>query len=221
MAAMLRTKTMCVTKHVNMNSALFYFKKESHSIVSQVNVENTNGLFKCVNCAGSLSRDGIEGLRHVVQTRNGLLLQGTSPCKKLFHSLRHPFYFVNKSTRCRHLASAHTVLSKLIGNSTALSSFKADRLQCQARHFSNGSSSGGEKGSNKSNDGEESSEEDQGGASPGVASETFNSTMGALTALTVPEYFPRVPVIAINRNPVFPRFIKMVEVVFNDSDIDN
>lgn len=36
--------------------------------------------------------------------------------------------------------------------------------------------------------------------------------MGALTPLAVPEVFPKVPVIAINRNPVFPRFVKMIEV---------
>ncbi|XP_041371412.1 lon protease homolog, mitochondrial-like [Gigantopelta aegis] len=34
----------------------------------------------------------------------------------------------------------------------------------------------------------------------------------ALTALQIPEVFPKVPVIAINRNPVFPRFVKMIEV---------
>ena len=30
---------------------------------------------------------------------------------------------------------------------------------------------------------------------------------------TVPEVWPNVPVIAINRNPVFPRFIKIIEVL--------
>ena len=31
--------------------------------------------------------------------------------------------------------------------------------------------------------------------------------------MTVPEVWPNVPVIAINRNPVFPRFIKIIEVL--------
>ena len=31
-------------------------------------------------------------------------------------------------------------------------------------------------------------------------------------AVTLPEVWPNLPVIAINRNPVFPRFIKIVEV---------
>ena len=30
--------------------------------------------------------------------------------------------------------------------------------------------------------------------------------------MTVPDIWPNVPVIAVNRNPVFPRFIKIVEV---------
>lgn len=38
----------------------------------------------------------------------------------------------------------------------------------------------------------------------------FSSTLPATVA--VPEVWPQVPVIAINRNPVFPRFIKLIEV---------
>ncbi|KPP66212.1 lon protease, mitochondrial-like, partial [Scleropages formosus] len=36
--------------------------------------------------------------------------------------------------------------------------------------------------------------------------------MSALTPLVVPEVFPHVPLIAVSRNPVFPRFIKIIEV---------
>ena len=35
-----------------------------------------------------------------------------------------------------------------------------------------------------------------------------------LSPMTVPEVWPQVPVIAVKRNPVFPRFIKMIEVSF-------
>lgn len=34
----------------------------------------------------------------------------------------------------------------------------------------------------------------------------------ALSPITVPDYWPKVPVLAVNRNPVFPRFIKMIEI---------
>ncbi|KAK5869383.1 hypothetical protein PBY51_024106 [Eleginops maclovinus] len=36
--------------------------------------------------------------------------------------------------------------------------------------------------------------------------------MTALTPIMVPEVFPNVPLIAVSRNPVFPRFIKIIEV---------
>lgn len=39
------------------------------------------------------------------------------------------------------------------------------------------------------------------------------SDPGSLPAtVVVPEVWPHVPVIAINRNPVFPRFIKLIEL---------
>lgn len=34
----------------------------------------------------------------------------------------------------------------------------------------------------------------------------------AISPVTVPDYWPKVPVLAVNRNPVFPRFIKMIEI---------
>lgn len=37
------------------------------------------------------------------------------------------------------------------------------------------------------------------------------STM-ALSPMTVPDYFPNIPLLAVSRNPVFPKFIKMIEV---------
>lgn len=47
---------------------------------------------------------------------------------------------------------------------------------------------------------------------PDVKVETplFSSQLPATVA--VPEVWPQVPVIAINRNPVFPKFIKLLEV---------
>ena len=43
------------------------------------------------------------------------------------------------------------------------------------------------------------------------------STTTALAPLTIPDYFPEVPLIAVRRNPVFPRFIKMIEVRFKSN----
>ena len=36
--------------------------------------------------------------------------------------------------------------------------------------------------------------------------------MMALSPMTVPDYFPNVPMLAVSRNPVFPKFIKMIEI---------
>ncbi|CAG5114668.1 unnamed protein product [Candidula unifasciata] len=40
--------------------------------------------------------------------------------------------------------------------------------------------------------------------------------VGALTTMTIPSYLPIVPIIAISRHPVFPRFVKMIEVTHPD-----
>lgn len=34
----------------------------------------------------------------------------------------------------------------------------------------------------------------------------------ALSPVNVPDKFPNIPVLAIGRNPLFPRFVKMLEV---------
>lgn len=58
--------------------------------------------------------------------------------------------------------------------------------------------------------------EDEGGETtempqpPPVTGGPLNSS--ALSPINIPEYFPIVPVIAINRNPVFPKFVKLIEI---------
>ena len=43
------------------------------------------------------------------------------------------------------------------------------------------------------------------------------SANGALSAMNVPDYFPNVPLIPVHKNPVFPKFIKMIEVFLNSN----
>ncbi|XP_062516509.1 lon protease homolog, mitochondrial-like [Corticium candelabrum] len=64
-----------------------------------------------------------------------------------------------------------------------------------------GGGGGGEEGSEREAAEEKESEETPAGE-PGFA----------LSTVDVPEMFPNVPVIAINRHPVFPRFMKMIEI---------
>ena len=37
-------------------------------------------------------------------------------------------------------------------------------------------------------------------------------SQGALAQVLVPDVFPEVPILPVHRNPVFPRFVKMMEV---------
>jgi len=39
-----------------------------------------------------------------------------------------------------------------------------------------------------------------------------NNQETAVAKVDVPEYFPDIPVIPVTRTPVFPKFVKMVEV---------
>lgn len=61
-----------------------------------------------------------------------------------------------------------------------------------------------------------SSQENPGDSEDGGDNPTWQGSQSQYlpTPLTVPDYFPRVPVLAVNRNPVFPKFSKMLEVCF-------
>lgn len=76
----------------------------------------------------------------------------------------------------------------------------------QARMFGNSGSGAGFSG-------EDDAEGSVGDESSGDGSIPGNGPqMTALTPMMVPEVFPNVPLIAVSRNPVFPRFIKIIEV---------
>lgn len=51
-----------------------------------------------------------------------------------------------------------------------------------------------------------------GGGGDGPGSSLPIPSLVALAPLQIPDFLPRVPVIAINRNPLFPFFIKMLEI---------
>lgn len=87
---------------------------------------------------------------------------------------------------------------------------------CHPRAFGNragGAGFTGEDGaeSSGSGGGGDSGGEESGGGEDGGAAYA-GAQMTALTPMTVPEVFPNVPLIAVSRNPVFPRFIKIIEV---------
>nr|XP_055105964.1 lon protease homolog, mitochondrial-like isoform X1 [Symphalangus syndactylus] len=75
----------------------------------------------------------------------------------------------------------------------------------EANSRGGGAFSGGEDAS------EGGAEEGAGGAG-GSAGGGEGPVITALTPMTIPDVFPHLPLIAITRNPVFPRFIKIIEV---------
>uniref|UniRef100_A0A452U273 Lon protease homolog, mitochondrial n=1 Tax=Ursus maritimus TaxID=29073 RepID=A0A452U273_URSMA len=50
------------------------------------------------------------------------------------------------------------------------------------------------------------------GSAGGSAGGGDGQIITALTPMTIPDVFPHLPLIAVTRNPVFPRFIKIIEV---------
>ncbi|GIY51638.1 lon protease homolog, mitochondrial [Caerostris darwini] len=74
----------------------------------------------------------------------------------------------------------------------------------QKNDSTNSSSSGGDDGSENGN-------RDH-GEEPPIQEYPKPQDIGALAPMTVPEIWPRVPVLAVSRNPVFPKFIKIIEV---------
>ena len=85
----------------------------------------------------------------------------------------------------------------------------------QVRAFSTGS--GGDEFSSAASSSDGGEDEGSGGedGSPGpdvTVGGDLPPSMVALSPMTVPEVWPRVPVIAVRRHPLFPRFIKMIEV---------
>ena len=91
-----------------------------------------------------------------------------------------------------------------------------------ARHYcavSGGDESGSESESSgsESESGSESDsgEESEKGEEDGEHElDTFNPQVHqhAIAPISVPDNFPEVPLLAVSRNPIFPRFVKMLEV---------
>ncbi|XP_061834420.1 lon protease homolog, mitochondrial [Nerophis lumbriciformis] len=81
----------------------------------------------------------------------------------------------------------------------------------QDRDFGNRASGANFSGEDDDGQGGGSGGEESGGGDEGAAAYAAPQ-MTALTPMMVPEVFPNVPLVAVSRNPVFPRFIKIIEV---------
>ncbi|XP_007952655.1 lon protease homolog, mitochondrial [Orycteropus afer afer] len=74
------------------------------------------------------------------------------------------------------------------------------------------SNRGGSGSFSGSEDASEGGAEDGTGGAGGSAGGGEGPIITALTPMTIPDVFPHLPLIAVTRNPVFPRFIKIIEV---------
>ncbi|XP_062412588.1 lon protease homolog, mitochondrial [Sardina pilchardus] len=98
-------------------------------------------------------------------------------------------------------------IASVFGSTTEITEHGRVIFGCQQRRYFGNRASGlsGEDGAESGGSGGDETGGD-GGAGYG------SPQMTALTTMMVPEVFPNVPLIAVNRNPVFPRFIKIIEV---------
>lgn len=82
------------------------------------------------------------------------------------------------------------------------------RMSSGHLYYSTSSSGGGEEGEN----GEEESEEGEGSEKEGDIIQGSLHQQYALAPVAIPDIFPEVPVLPISRNPIFPKFVKLLEV---------
>ncbi|XP_041086688.1 lon protease homolog, mitochondrial [Polyodon spathula] len=108
--------------------------------------------------------------------------------------------------RTSHLRQWRRVASVCKGNFLVS---PADPVHCNQRRYLR--DFGNRNGGGSAFSGDDGAE--SGGSSGGEeGGDGVAPSMTALTTMSVPEVFPNVPLIAVTRNPVFPRFIKIIEV---------
>lgn len=124
-------------------------------------------------------------------------------CPKTWSRRRTP------SRGCDTVTSSHLGRAPRLRAQHVLPLWNSGPGLIQSRMFGNQASgsgfSGEDAGESAESAGDESGGEGGGGSYNGPQ-------MTALTPMMIPEVFPNVPVIAVSRNPVFPRFIKIIEV---------
>ncbi|XP_075997730.1 lon protease homolog, mitochondrial [Genypterus blacodes] len=171
-------------------------------------MSRSSALFGRLKCAGSLR----PGSSHVSVTDTPALLR-ISPSRRYTTTgiLQRTCSNTATTGSCRVTGRSRRwmrVGAALSGETELLvPSYRSNFILDRA--FSNRSSgaagfSGEDGGESAGSGGEESGGDGRG---------SYNGAqMTALTPMMVPEVFPNVPLIAVNRNPVFPRFIKIIEV---------
>lgn len=87
-----------------------------------------------------------------------------------------------------------------------------NRRQDEAAGSSSGEGDDDDKNDDGSGEDEEIIEDKDGELEPHPNTMPGPSFTVALSPMTVPDNFPIVPIIVVRRNPLFPKFVKMIEV---------
>ncbi|KAM5193419.1 lon protease homolog, mitochondrial [Mantella aurantiaca] len=149
--------------------------------------------------------------RWLGQCRFGFL--GAAPESACSHQIRGKLYSVVSPSYYTQVASTRTPLSRCVSSAFSCNVPQPHTMHCRSVHDFGNRSSGafsGEDGAQSGDGGDESSSGENGG---GQEDSSYNAPIvTALAPLIIPEVFPNVPVIAVSRNPVFPRFVKIIEV---------
>lgn len=228
MAAMLRRKCTCLWKHVNSTSLAISVAARCDCIASTTRNKLVFSHVRCANCAqlSARTQELPARLHHSSATgRCGMREKSSLSFRHLTDATRSHVKTgqidsaLLSSYRCRHLSSV-SLLPKHLPTQSSLGfaqKVAATSRLYHARLLSSLSSNGGggEKSSGNGDGEEKGKADDEGEAAADDSSKQTPQPaplMGALSTMNVPEIFPRVPVIAIGRNPIFPRFVKMLEV---------
>lgn len=172
-----------------------------HKVVRELNARMTARvlLMRSLGIPFTGSSAVIRNRTLVTLNKTSDFIQGVKPLNALRHASRS---YVNRNG----------YLSLLNYNSSnipfhQLPKYPSPIVTVQNRYFSSQNNDGSDDGSNN--------EPASGNISNlGGAGDQGGPVIHSLPAtMTVPETWPNVPVIAINRNPVFPRFIKIIEVI--------
>ncbi|XP_042903282.1 lon protease homolog, mitochondrial isoform X2 [Parasteatoda tepidariorum] len=138
-------------------------------------------------------------LTSIIKNTNSYLI--SNPTKKVFSPSNYCNFHRISSVAALQLSSISKHKYHRINNFQLASCSLYCTQNKNPENDRSSSSSGGDDGSDS-----------DGPPEPPVESGPVSQHMGALTSMTIPEVWPLVPVVAVSRNPVFPKFIKIIDV---------
>ena len=208
MATILRRNCTCVTNSLKTNALLRSDFQTLNKNLCSYQRDSFYKLFQCAHCGETGSKLPKTSRLHqnssATVERSSLKLQNTPLLRRLSHSacIRSNSHLRNSS----YIFQLHQSISPLLSKHVC-TTFSSNLSA--VKHFSSITDEGDGR---QSSTGGNNNEGGNGGDEPPAQPPEVSPLYGALSTQQIPDIFPKVPVIAISRNPVFPRFIKMLEV---------